>query len=235
MPRAICQGVRDAMWQAHRRDAPRQRGHRPALRDPPPHRPEPAPPGTPQRRRHAAHRLPLPPGRLAAARRRPRLPPGPGPPPRPPRMGLRAHPRRPRRTLPRSRAALLPDHPALARPGRSGQRPARPAARPSTAAPPPSIRLGRPTPPTRSAWPTAASPVASVVSTSVAGPSWAAEFSPRVFNGVPPAEVRSALREMFGLYGLPGGMRLDNGPPWGASGNDLPRPWRCGWRAWAWG
>jgi hypothetical protein len=43
-----------------------------------------------------------------------------------------------------------------------------------------------------------------------------------VFNSVPPAEVRSALREMFGLYGLPGGMRLDNGIPWGASGNDLP-------------
>ena len=39
---------------------------------------------------------------------------------------------------------------------------------------------------------------------------------------MPPAEVRSALRGMFGLYGLPSGMRLDNGIPWGASGNDLP-------------
>jgi hypothetical protein len=57
---------------------------------------------------------------------------------------------------------------------------------------------------------------------SVAEPSWAAEFSPRVFNCVQPAGVRVALREMFDLYGLPKGLRMDNGMPWGSSGNDLP-------------
>jgi hypothetical protein len=53
--------------------------------------------------------------------------------------------------------------------------------------------------------------------------SWAAAFSPRVFNCVPPATVQSAMREQFLLWGLPGGLRLDNGLPWGGgAGNDLP-------------
>ena len=77
-------------------------------------------------------------------------------------------------------------------------------------------------PPTRSPWPTAALPVASAAWTSVAAPSWAAAFSPLVFNRVLPADVRATQREMFSLYGLPKGMRLDNGMPWGGSGNDLP-------------
>jgi hypothetical protein len=76
--------------------------------------------------------------------------------------------------------------------------------------------------PIKFSWPMVALPVASVASMSVAVPSWAAEFSPLVFNRVPPAGVRAAQREMFDRYGLPEGMRLDNGMPWGASGNDLP-------------
>ena len=43
-----------------------------------------------------------------------------------------------------------------------------------------------------------------------------------MFNSVPPDEVRAALREMFVHYGMPKGLRMDNGIPWGASGNDLP-------------
>lgn len=45
---------------------------------------------------------------------------------------------------------------------------------------------------------------------------------PQVFNSVPSNSVQTALRTMFGIYGMPVGMRLDNGMPWGASGNDLP-------------
>jgi hypothetical protein len=57
----------------------------------------------------------------------------------------------------------------------------------------------------------------------VAAPSWAAEFSPLVFNCVPRHDVQAAMREMFGLYGLPLGMRLDNGLPWGGGpNNELP-------------
>jgi hypothetical protein len=40
---------------------------------------------------------------------------------------------------------------------------------------------------------------------------------------VPVAEVREALRRQFGRWGLPGGLRLDNGVPWG-NWNDLPTP-----------
>lgn len=58
---------------------------------------------------------------------------------------------------------------------------------------------------------------------SAAAPSWAAAFSPLVFNSVPAAQVQAAMRSLFGLYGLPGGMRLDNGLPWwGSPANDLP-------------
>jgi hypothetical protein len=45
---------------------------------------------------------------------------------------------------------------------------------------------------------------------------------PQVFNSVPPGDVQAAIRAMFNHYGLPEGMRLDNGMPWGGSGNDLP-------------
>jgi hypothetical protein len=58
---------------------------------------------------------------------------------------------------------------------------------------------------------------------SVAAPSWAAEFSPLVFNCVQASSVQAALRDLFGLYGLPEGMRLDNGLPWGGGpNNELP-------------
>lgn len=45
---------------------------------------------------------------------------------------------------------------------------------------------------------------------------------PQVFNSVSPGSVQAAFRALFGLYGLPRGLRLDNGMPWGGSGNDLP-------------
>jgi hypothetical protein len=45
---------------------------------------------------------------------------------------------------------------------------------------------------------------------------------PQVFNSVPPRDVQAAFRAMFSLYGLPERLRLDNGMPWGGSGNDLP-------------
>jgi hypothetical protein len=58
---------------------------------------------------------------------------------------------------------------------------------------------------------------------SAAAPSWAAAFSPQVFNCVVASAVQAALRELFSRWGLPEGMRLDNGLPWGgAGGNDLP-------------
>lgn len=58
---------------------------------------------------------------------------------------------------------------------------------------------------------------------SARAPSWAAAFSPLVFNSVAPAQVQAAFRGWFGRYGLPGGVRLDNGLPWGGGGgNDLP-------------
>ena len=56
---------------------------------------------------------------------------------------------------------------------------------------------------------------------SAAVPSWGRAFSPRVFNQVAATAVQAYLREAFAVWGLPGGLRLDNGLPWG-SWNDLP-------------
>jgi hypothetical protein len=42
-----------------------------------------------------------------------------------------------------------------------------------------------------------------------------------VFNQVGAAQVQACLREAFGLWGLPGGLKLDNGLPWGGW-SDLP-------------
>jgi hypothetical protein len=42
-----------------------------------------------------------------------------------------------------------------------------------------------------------------------------------VFNQVGGAPVQSCLREAFGRWGLPGGLKLDNGLPWGGW-SDLP-------------
>jgi hypothetical protein len=49
-------------------------------------------------------------------------------------------------------------------------------------------------------------------------------FSPRVWNQVPATEVQAVLRQFFGAWGLPDGLRLDNGKPWGGW-NDLPTAW----------
>jgi len=46
-------------------------------------------------------------------------------------------------------------------------------------------------------------------------------FPPGYWAEVEPAAVRDELRRGFGRWGLPGSFRLDNGGPWGSSG-DLP-------------
>lgn len=42
-----------------------------------------------------------------------------------------------------------------------------------------------------------------------------------MWNKLPPRSCQQRLREAFGRWGLPGGLRLDNGIPWG-NWNDLP-------------
>jgi hypothetical protein len=44
-----------------------------------------------------------------------------------------------------------------------------------------------------------------------------------VFNVVPACVIQDHFRQAFALWGLPGGLRLDNGQPWGGW-NDLPKP-----------
>jgi len=56
------------------------------------------------------------------------------------------------------------------------------------------------------------------------GPCSARSFSPQAtFGQVPVSAVQQALRQQFGLWGLPGCLRVDNGVPWG-NWNDLPTP-----------
>src|SRR5438067_1877559 len=57
--------------------------------------------------------------------------------------------------------------------------------------------------------------------TNARAPSCGRSFSPRVWNGVPATAVQGVLREVFGTWGLPGRLRVDNGAPWGGW-NDLP-------------
>jgi hypothetical protein len=42
-----------------------------------------------------------------------------------------------------------------------------------------------------------------------------------LFSQVPPSRTQAALRKAFTIWGLPGALRVDNGPPWG-SASDLP-------------
>jgi|SRR5579872_118078 len=46
-------------------------------------------------------------------------------------------------------------------------------------------------------------------------------FPPSVWNQVPPPTVQGQFRRVFGEWGLPACLRLDNGLPW-ANWNDLP-------------
>jgi len=46
-------------------------------------------------------------------------------------------------------------------------------------------------------------------------------FAAARFNQVPAARTQAALRKAFMTWGLPGALRVDNGPPWGSAG-DLP-------------
>jgi hypothetical protein len=51
---------------------------------------------------------------------------------------------------------------------------------------------------------------------------WSRRFFPLgAWSAVGPARARDALRDLFADWGLPGGLRLDNGAPWG-SPSDLP-------------
>lgn len=57
---------------------------------------------------------------------------------------------------------------------------------------------------------------------SVVGRCWRQRFSPSaVFEGVPVEQVADWLRQVFQQWGLPQRFRVDNGHPWGGSG-DLP-------------
>jgi hypothetical protein len=53
-------------------------------------------------------------------------------------------------------------------------------------------------------------------------PPWSRRFSPHgAWQRVGPARTRDALRDLFADWGLPDGLRVDNGAPWG-SPSDLP-------------
>lgn len=55
-----------------------------------------------------------------------------------------------------------------------------------------------------------------------------ASFSPQfVFEAVKASEVQQALRQVFETWGIPRGLRVDNGPPWGRK-THLPSP-LCLW------
>jgi hypothetical protein len=51
--------------------------------------------------------------------------------------------------------------------------------------------------------------------------SYGRSFPPSVWNQVPPSTVQAQFRQVFGLWGRPERLRLDNGLPW-ANWNDLP-------------
>jgi hypothetical protein len=58
----------------------------------------------------------------------------------------------------------------------------------------------------------------------VAVPFCERSFSPQGYWAhVPDAQVQQALRQAFAVWGLPEGLRVDNGKPWG-SWSDLPPP-----------
>ena len=82
-------------------------------------------------------------------------------------------------------------------------------------------------PPNESPWPTAPASVGSAPSTRPRAPSLGRRFSPRAsWTQVPPEATQKALRRLFGLYGLPGQVRIDHGMPWGSQG-DLPTDLAC--------
>jgi hypothetical protein len=57
---------------------------------------------------------------------------------------------------------------------------------------------------------------------SAAEPCYKRSFFPEGnFNAVPVSQVQQTLRKWFARWGLPGRLRVDNGSPWGSSG-DLP-------------
>jgi hypothetical protein len=59
-------------------------------------------------------------------------------------------------------------------------------------------------------------------STNAAARSWKPRFSPQeAWSTVPVTEVQAVLRQTFGQWGRPARFRVDNGVPWGSSG-DLP-------------
>ena len=80
---------------------------------------------------------------------------------------------------------------------------------------------GRWAPPTSSGWPPASWSVGCAPPTSAPARSWGPRFSPLVWNQVGAAATQATLRRWFARWGLPGGLRLDNGNPWGGW-NDLP-------------
>jgi hypothetical protein len=129
-------------------------------------------------------------------------------------------------------ACTVPIHEAFSR--RSGPfnagsserdfRPPRVAAAPASisTAPPSRTRFGKWTPPSASPWPTDPKSVGYGWWTSAAARCFTPRFSPLAcWASVPVAEVRTALQQAFRRWGRPLRLRVDNGVPWGSSG-DLP-------------
>lgn len=69
--------------------------------------------------------------------------------------------------------------------------------------------------PIKCPWPPANWSAGSGWWTSAAARSCGPSFSPSVFNQVGAGQVQACLRDLFGGWGLPAALRLDNGLPWG--------------------
>ena len=88
--------------------------------------------------------------------------------------------------------------------------------------PPPRTRPGTATPRNRCAWPTTTGPAGCRPPTKPPGRRANRRFPPLgLWSLVGPARTRQALRDLFTDGGLPAGLRVANGVPWGAPG-DLP-------------
>jgi hypothetical protein len=81
------------------------------------------------------------------------------------------------------------------------------------------MRSGRWMPPTRSRWPTAASPVGFASSIGLPARCCKASFSPQQYwSSAPVPEVQAAFGQVFARWGRPQRLQVDNGLPWGSKG-----------------
>ena len=83
----------------------------------------------------------------------------------------------------------------------------------------PRTKPGNSTPRRRCASPTGTGPAGCWPSTKRAARPWSRRFSPLGdWSAVGAERTREALRALFADWGIPGGLRVDNGVPWGAAG-----------------